>query len=199
MSSPLVTVPIPTIPGREHYLARAIAAYEAQGDVEIILFKPSPTCGHAWHHGATVARGRFIHFGADDVEMEAGAFAAAIQCIDEGKHPAPLVLNTDGSVQSCGGSWASMEPDGALTEFSRGPFIAASWWPLIGGIPSDLHYWTDNLVSTRLARHGIPSVVCHGYRYTHHLAQPGRGAGMAEGDRMARDRARFDQLVREAA
>ena len=86
-----------------------------------------------------------------------------------------------------------------MTEFSRGPFIHRNWWPVVAPIPSDLHYWTDNLVSVRLARHGIPSVVCHGYRYTHHLAQPGRGAGMAEGDRMARDRNLYDRLVREAA
>lgn len=196
MSGPLVTVPIPTVPGREHYLERAVAAYEAQGDVEIIVFKPSPTCGHAWHWGAMAARGRYIHFGADDVEMAPGAFRAAIQCIDGGANPAPLVLNTDGSVQSCGGTWAGVEPDGQVTEFSRGPFIAAEWWPGVSPIPSDLHYWTDNLVSVRLAHLNIPSVVCHGYRYTHHLAQPGRGAGMAEGDRMARDRALYDQLVR---
>lgn len=200
MTRPLVTVPIPTVPGREAYLARAIAAYEAQGDVEIIVFRPSPTCGHAWHHGAQAARGRYIHFGADDVELAPGAFAHAIATIQRNQHPAPLVLNPDGTVQSCGGSWQALEPDGAETSFSRGPFIATDWWPAVGPIPSDLHYWTDNLVSDRLRqRLGIPSVVCHGYRYVHHLAQPGRGAGMTEGDRMARDRALYETLIREAA
>ena len=200
MTRPLVTVPIPTVPGREEYLRRAIASYEAQGDVEIIVFRPSPTCGHAWHHGAQAARGRYIHFGADDVELAPGAFAHAIAAIQRNQHPAPLVLNPDGTVQSCGGSWASLEPDGTVTAFSRGPFIATDWWSIVAPIPSDLHYFTDNLVSARLEqRLGIPSVVCHGYRYVHHLAQPGRGAGMSENERMDRDRARYAEILQEAA
>ncbi len=195
MTVPLVTVPIPTVPGREDFLRRAIASYEAQGDVEIIVFRPSPTCGHAWHYGAEAARGRYVHFGADDVEMAPGAFAHAIAAIQRNQHPAPLVLNPDGSVQSCGGSWGTLEPDGAATAFSRGPFIATDWWEFVGPIPAEMHYFTDNYVSWRCKMQGIESVVCHGYSYVHHLAEQGRGAGMTESGRMDHDRAIFSQYL----
>lgn len=187
-----VTVSIPSITGREQLLARAVAAYRAQEGclVDVFTWMDMPACGYAWEMALQHGAGEYVHFGADDVELAPGAFMAAIRTIEQGKHPAPLVLNPDGSVQSCGEAWGHIVPDGTETSFSRGPMIARAWSEIVGPIPVEMHYYTDNLVSERLRRAGIPSVVCHGYSYVHHMSPIGR-----RNDTWARDRQIYVDLM----
>lgn len=186
-AAPLITVPLPTIDGREHYLEKAIDAYKrTTANLEIILVRNAPNCGVVWQYGAEVGTGDYIAFGADDVEMHDGWWQAATAMIDQGVLPAPLIFETDGSIQSCGGSNYKLEPDHAFTEFTRGPIVSRAQWDRIGPmIPT--HYYTDNWVSYRGKELDIPTVVCHAYAYTHHMADEGRGAGMSWGDRMKAD------------
>lgn len=187
-----VTVSIPSVTGREELLAKAVAAYRAQEGclVDVFTWMDAPACGFAWEMALQHGVGEFVHFGADDVELDPRAFLHAIRVIERGQHPAPLVLWPDGRVQACGAAWEEMLPDGSVTSFSRGPMIAREWSTIVGPIPEDMHYYTDNLVSERLRRAGIPSVVCHGYRYVHHMSEIGR-----RNDTWARDRETYVRLM----
>lgn len=192
MPDPLVTVPLPTIDGREHFLDKAVASYKRTvPNLEIILVRNAPNCGVVWQYGAETGKGDYILMGADDVEMHDGSPQAAIQMIDQGALPAPLIYHTDGRVQACGGSWEQMEPDHAYTEFTRGPVVSRAQWNVIGPmIPT--HYYTDNWITYRGLLHDIPTVVCHAFAYTHHMADEGRGAGMTWNERMAADHRLFE-------
>lgn len=186
----LVTAIVPTVDGREHWLEKCVRSYEqTTPSLQLIIVRNMPSCGEAWQHGSLEARGDYIHFGADDVEVHPGWWEAAAACCDRGFVPAPLVLNTDGSVQSCGGSWERMEPDDSPTEFTRGPFMSRSQWDLIGPMPA-LHYYSDNWFTYRARLAGFEPRTCHGYLLTHHLAPEGRLH-----DRLGVDGAEYNRLV----
>lgn len=195
-AAPLITVPLPTIDGREEYLEKAVAAYQrTTPNIEILIVRNAPNCGVVWQYGAEHGTGDYIAFGADDVEMHDGWWQAATAMIDQGALPAPLIYNTDGTIQSCGGSNGVLEPDHAFTEFTRGPIVSRAQWQLIGPmIP--IHYFTDNWVSYRGSLHGIPTVVCRDYAYTHHMADQGRGAGLTWEQRMAADHRVFEMYTK---
>ena len=181
----LISIAIPTIPGREKLLAKATKSYRDTANVEILVALDEPglmTCGRGWTLGADKATGDYIAFGADDVEMLPGWAEAATALCDQDKLPAALIFNTDGSLQACGASWEQMEPDGAITEMSRSPVIKRNWWKFVGPIPADLHYFTDDWVSWRCRQQNIEAVVSHAYCYTHHLSPVGR-----DEERMGRD------------
>jgi hypothetical protein len=75
----VISVVIPTIAGREHWLGNCIHAYErCSGDIEIITVTDRETCGEAWAEGGKRAQGDFIHFTADDIEPHDGWDEAAI-------------------------------------------------------------------------------------------------------------------------
>lgn len=177
-SAPLITVPLPTVTGREQFYEQAVSAYERWANVEILTFKDFPGCGPAWALGAFIGKGDYIHFGADDVEMHQGWWQAATQVCDKGKLPAPLIFNTNGSLQACGGSWERMEKDGEPTSYTRGPFVSRQQWeqlaPLVAPFLATAHYYTDNIFTWAAGRLGVPTVNCHGYAYTHHMAGAGR-------------------------
>ena len=190
-TTPRITVPLPTITGREDYLSQAIAGYERHANVEILVYTDEAGCGPAWAKGADAGTGEYIHFGADDVEMHPGWWQAAKRVADLGYLPAPRVLNTDGSLQSCG-DWGVELRDGAIPEFTRGPFVSRSQWqqlaPLVRPfLESGALYYTDNIFTWAGRRLGIETVVCRGYEYTHHLAPQGRGGGMSWQQRMQHD------------
>lgn len=194
-ATPLITVPLPTITGREDFLEAAVAAYERYANVEVLVFKDEPGCGPAWAKGAAAATGDYIHFGADDVQMHQGWWQAATRVIDMGYLPAARVLNTDGSLQSCG-DWGVEMRDGAIPEFTRSPMVSRAQWERMSlliapFLEQNTQYFTDNIF-TAAGRHlGIETVVCRGYEYTHHLAKWGRGAGMSWEQRMRRDQALY--------
>lgn len=188
----LITAIVPTIDGREHWLRKCVAAYEATtASLQLVVVDGMETCGDAWRIGCESAKGDYIHFGADDVEVHNGWWQAAAACCDRGFVPAPLILHSDGKVQSCGGSWERMEPDDSPTEFTRGPFMSREQLKLIGPVPS-LHYYSDNWFTWKAAEVGFPTRTCHGYLMTHHLASEGR-----HHNRTGDDHAEFVRLVKE--
>jgi len=172
---PTLSIVLPSIKGREAWLDKAVGWYETNTGVphELIVLLDYPGCGPAWQEGGERAIGSYIHFAADDLEPHKDWEIEAIQLCDRKKLPAPLVLHPDGRIQSCGGSWERTEADGIETEFARCPFSSRSQWNEIQPmIPT--HYWTDNYFSERGRRAGYPTIVCHGYRLTHHSAAEGR-------------------------
>lgn len=192
----MITVVVPTIDGREDSLARCLASYkEHTTDYETIVVRNAPNCGVVWQWAAEHFTGDYIAFSADDLEAHDGWWQEAVTMIDHGVLPAPLIYNSDGTVQSCGGSNA-LEPEHAYTEFTRAPFVSRNQWddaikPMI-----PVHYYTDNWCSYRAGLHNIPTVVCHAYKLTHHMADEGRGAGMTWEQRMAADHRMFEMYAR---
>jgi len=189
-----VTVVMPTITGREHWLERALRSLDnhTEAEFEVLTYVDRPACGIVWQEGGEAAAGDYIWMGADDVEVLPGWDTAAISRCDEGALPAPCVYHPDGRLQSCGASWELLEPDGEETEFTRGPFMSRAQWDVIQPmLPT--HYWTDNWVSWRgwQASPVIPTVVTWGFRFVHHLAGEGRNEG-----RMAEEGAVFEAATR---
>lgn len=188
MTRPDITVVIPTVSGREDHLARALAAYEANttATFEVLTFRNLPGVAFGWQRGAEKARGRYIQLANDDNEPRPGWDTAAMACVDRGVQPAPRVFDATGAM------WdgvvpeqdPSRLPDGAEVPMSSVPFIARRWWKHITPLPPGMHYFADNWVGWRLSLVGIPTQVCHGYDIVHTWAQPHRGAGWSESERM---------------
>lgn len=189
----MISVIIPTVPGREEHLERCVRAYEERTlrPPEIIVVENKPTCGIAWQEGAEQATGTFIHFSADDLEPHDGWANAAITAIGMGWLPAPRILRPDGSLESCG-RWEEEQRTGDETEMTRIPFMSHEQWKRIGPmIPT--HYYTDNWISFKGGLLDIPTRVHRGYQFTHHWAQAGRGAGMSMQSRMLHDQAIYER------
>lgn len=183
----MITVVIPTIDGREQSLERCLASYQAHTtDYETIVVRNAPNCGVVWQWAAEHSDSDYIAFSADDLEAHQGWWQDAVEMIDQGALPAPIIYNPDGTIQSCGGTNFELEPDHAITEFTRAPFVSRAQWDLIKPmIP--VHYYTDNWASYRANLQGIPTVVCYGYQLTHYTDDVGRGAGVSWSDRMQMD------------
>lgn len=188
----MISVIVPTVAGRYEYLERFLNSL-GPGDYQISIHRDLPGCGQAWAEGAEEAEGDYILFAADDLEMHPGWAQAASRVCDLGYLPAPRILNTDGSLQSCG-DWGIEMRDGAIPEFTRVPFVSREQWQIIGpdisAFLKTAHYYTDNAFTWAGRKHGIETVVCRGFSLTHHFAQQGR-----KDDRMAEDGARFVQFI----
>lgn len=197
----MISIVVPTVTGREHWLAECKASYAAHTtDYELIVVEDRPTCGQAWLEGADQCAGDFIHFSADDLQPHAGWWKAAVACTDLNLLPAPRIVNTDGSLQTCGGSDGFAElPTGTRTDFTRIPFMSRTQWDLIRphveSFLRSAHYYTDNAISYGGMLEGIGTVVHRGFQFTHGFAQEKRGAGMPEPERMKHDHAAFAALV----
>lgn len=190
----MISVVIPTIATREHYLAACIDAYnETAPGCEIVVVEGKPVCGAAWIEGAERATGDYIHFSADDLRPHPGWSVAARDVVARGFTPAPRILNDDGTVQSCGGTgcWEQERQTGEQTDFSRIPFLSRDMWeqiePVVGGFLREAHYYTDNAVGVAAHIRGFPTGVHRDFLFTHSLADPGRGAGMSWENRMRHD------------
>lgn len=202
-TTPLITVPMPTVTGREDYLAAAIKSYTETANTEVLVFTDLDGCGAGWAEGIAAGAGEYFHMGADDVEMHPGWWQAAQRVIDYGFLPAARILNTDGTLQSCG-RWGEELPDGMMLsgpdDFTRAPTFSRAQWeklqPLVEPfLRLGTHYYTDNIFTWAGNRVGIPTVVCRGFEYTHHLADVKRGAGMSWEDRMRHDHQLFIEYI----
>jgi hypothetical protein len=193
----LISIVIPTIKRREHFLRECLSSYAATTtDYEVIIIEGKPACGPAWVEGADRVVGDYIHFSADDLRAHVGWSEAACEVVDRGFIPAPRILNSDGSIQSCG-DWGVESPTGERTEYTRIPFLSKHQWSQIRErvIPllQSCHYYTDNAISWAARELGVDTGVHRDYLFTHSLAIQGRGAGMTEGERMQADFERFDR------
>lgn len=205
-AAPLITVPLPTVTGREDYLAATVKAYEATANVELIVYQDMPGCGPAWLEGIRQGTGDYSHMGADDVTMHPGWWKDAVRVCDLGYLPAARILNTDGTLQSCG-PWGVEVANGTILrgpdDFTRSPFFSRAQWeklePLVAPFLAETHYFTDNIFTWAGRKLGMETVVVRSYEYTHHLADPGRGAGMSWEERMRHDHELYVDYTRSAA
>jgi hypothetical protein len=169
----MISIVIPTISGREHWLERCVTAYERTAPyAEIIVIKDRKSCGIAWNEGIAQAKGRYIHLTADDIEPRRGWQIPALQSADRGELPAARILNTDGSLQSCGTDHLEHE-EGEEAFVARIPFASREQFELIGPMMNE-QYMGDYWFSHRGRQVGLKSVVRRDYCFYHHYAQEGR-------------------------
>lgn len=174
-----LAIVVPTIDGRERLLKRCVQTYVATLEKvptwQLIVVRNERNCGRAWQKGMDIARHSgavYVHLTADDIEAMHGWYEAARAKVDVGVCPCPRVLSSDLSIQSCG-DWGTEMPEGAVTQFTRVPFIHMQWMQHITPM-LDAHYYTDVWVSERLRAVGIETVVARDYLLLHHMASEGR-------------------------
>lgn len=192
----LISVVIPTVAGREDHYARCRdALLECSAiEVEIITEFGRPSCGMGWQAGAVRATGDYIALLCDDLEPLDGWDVAAVEAVGQGCIPAPKVTDgRNGALQSRP-YWGMEFTDGTDCGISIVPFMSRAQWEVIQPLFT-AHYYTDDFVSERARRAGWPPLMCNRYAFRHHWAQPGRGAGMTENERMAHDQIRYSQAL----
>ena len=171
----MITVVIPTLTVRAHWLDRCVAAYERTlGGYphEILVFTDRPSCGVAWNEGIAQAQGEFIHLSADDLEPLDGWHFPAIFSAASGELPSARILNTDGTLQSCGTDHLEHD-DGEEAFVARIPFATREQFDRIGPMMNE-QYMGDYWFSHRGRECGYRSVVRRDYCFFHHYAQEGR-------------------------
>lgn len=192
----MISVVMPTVDGREVIVKRVLRAYAhwtEEPQIEILLEKNHPTVGCAWQAGAERATGDYIHLGNDDCEPREGWWQPAVEACDAGFLPSPMVYDPTGYAQSLP-EWGKVAGDWTPVHCAMIPFMSRAMWekirPLFTG-----HYHTDNFITDRAFMAGWPCRLRTGYAFTHYWAQPGRGAGMEEGQRMAYDQRLYRQAL----
>jgi glycosyltransferase involved in cell wall biosynthesis len=172
----MISVIIPTIYAREQagWLDRCITAYEntTSQNWELIVVRDKPACGIAWNEGIAKAKGDYIHLSADDLEPLTCWDKPAVQSADRGELPSARILNTDGTLQSCGTDDQEHE-DGEEAFVARIPFGTREQFDLIGPMLEN-QYMGDYWFSHRGRQVGLKSVVRRNYTFFHHYAQEGR-------------------------
>ena len=183
-----VAIVVPTVDGREQDLARCLKAYKRTAPkARVYVEHGHGSCGEAWICGATKATKDgfdYLHLTADDLEPQAGWLKAAVQTVDRGLIPAPLVHHPDGSLESAGLNGFTLNShvggDWQPVENTTVPFLTREMWEQIGMIP--VHYATDVWVSAMGRRRGWETVIRTSMRFTHYTAPAGRNHGRAPGD-----------------
>lgn len=199
----MLTIVIPTTPGREEFLDRAVRGYRERtvGENRVIVVEDSPTCGIGWQTGAerAVEEGTdLIHLAADDVvpdwnwnvPLAEAVAAGAIPCnstvipIKEGLDPetympiagAPFAREQFFErVPSSSAEVADWHEVQNDSEYPAGPFCSVAQWEAIGPmIPTT--YGTDKWFGLRAKRAGFRVVARHNARIYHYVAPAGRGA-----------------------
>src|SRR6188472_4307375 len=172
----MISIVVPTITGREHWLERCVEAYHKTlqdiPDYQIIVVKDRKTCGLAWNEGIAQAKGNYIHLTADDIEPVDGWHAPAIASVLRDELPSARILNTDGSLQSCGTDHLEHD-EGEEAFVARIPFATREQFDLIGPMMNE-QYMGDYWFSHRGRQVGFRSVVRRDYCFFHHYAQEGR-------------------------
>jgi hypothetical protein len=200
---------IPTIEGREESLERCIASYERHTDgIEFgfRVYRNSPSSGEGWLSGlaefvSVHGQPDYVHLTNDDIECANSEWwVSAVEVTQTNRIPAPVVYNSDGSLQSAGGQLGAngdliteLREDGAPVGFTTVPFMSWEQWEQIGMLP--IHYSSDVWVSERGKQLGMETVLCHEYELIHHMHQVGRGAGMSQADRAGQDKILMRQAL----
>jgi hypothetical protein len=171
---PVLSIVIPTIRGREHWLEQTLTAFAGTTKVpyEVLIELDHEVCGMAWNAGIERAQGEYVLIAADDLTPSSGWFEAGKSVVDEGSLPSALILNPDGTVQSCGDKTYRVA-DGTRASIARIPFASLEQMQFIAPI-LEIHYATDNWFSHRGRLNGWESVICTDFCFTHHFAMEGR-------------------------
>lgn len=192
MSRPLrVLQVVPTVTGREAHLERWHSSHneawaeavQRRGSPAVVIstmvVHDKPTCAHAWNEAGERARDEgfdVLYCSADDLEPSSLAFVGALDSIEQGVCPSPLIYHAaSGQVESHGLRWGHMGLNGEPDTMTRIPFLRSSWWPP-QGIP-EIHYWSDNCVSDWLQFIRVPILLSTEFSFKHHWAVEGRHDG----------------------
>lgn len=170
---PLITVVCPTVKGREHWLAIARNSIEdTTPDYEWLEYRDLPTCGAGWNLGIEQAKGDHILLFADDLVAHPLWWQAGIFALERGIIPCARILNSDGTLQSCG-SLPEEADEGTPSVVARIPFLtrkmAQAMFPLF-----ENHYMGDHWITWKGQQLGWPTLVVRDMLFTHHFAQEGR-------------------------
>ncbi|GIV03711.1 MAG: hypothetical protein KatS3mg015_2541 [Fimbriimonadales bacterium] len=171
---PLISIIIPTLYSRSHWLEKCLAAYHKSVSIpyEIIILHEYGSCGKAWNVGIKESLGDLIHLSADDLEPHPGWLEAATAVLDDGYLPCPRILNSDGTLQSCGDT-AEEVPSGTPAKVARVPLLprtlALKMLPIF-----ENQYMGDYWISWKASTFGWQTVVVREMTFTHHLAPEGR-------------------------
>lgn len=171
---PELTIICPTINGREHWLKRCRMSYLETGPdgAEFLILRNYPTCNEAWNIGVPQARGDYIHITADDIEAHPGWWEAGRRAVDLGFTPCPRILNSDGTLQSCGND-ANEAPELSPSKVARIPLVKREWIEYFLPFP-EIHYMGDYWLTAQLLKHNIRTLVVRDYLFTHGFAMEGR-------------------------
>lgn len=175
MARPIISVVIPTIAGREHWLERAVESIDETTSAfgyELLVYRDLPTCGAGWNIGIMEAKGDYILLFADDLEARHGWCEAGIESLSRNVIPCPRILNSDGSLQSCG-DYAKEDPDGTPTVLARVPFLTRHMAQTLHPIFEN-HYMGDHWITWKAKQFGWPTLVVRAMEFTHHFAMEGR-------------------------
>lgn len=173
-SSVKLSVVIPSIAGREHWLRTALKGFEKTTPVsyETLIYKDRPVCGIAWNEGIRDARGEFILLAADDLEPVEGWYEAGLSSLGKGNVPSARILNSNGSLQMMG-DWTEEVEEGRICNLARIPFASAELmrevYPIL-----EIHYATDDWFSYRVRQLGWQVAIARGFCFYHHWAEQGR-------------------------
>jgi hypothetical protein len=189
---------MPTIAGREEMYQHCRQAYEEQGcgphQLEFITEHGHHAVGMAWQAGGSKATGDYIHLTNDDCEPRPGWWQAAIEAVEAGNVPCPMVYGVDGTPQSPP-VWGQVAPDWTPVHVMTVPFMSRAQWEKIQPLFT-AHYFTDNFITDRAVAAGWPCVLRIGYAFTHLWAQHGRGAWLgSENARLDHDRPLYEQAL----
>lgn len=127
--------------------------------------------------------------GSDDMTPEKGWFEAVLPWLGKGII-APQVHDPRFS------RWDASTADGTETRMSSFPIIAGEFLSSVFPLPPELHYYSDDLISDKARKAGIPTIAVPSCVIHHSFDERGRGAGMgSEEARMAHDRAIYRAIV----
>lgn len=170
----MISVLIPTLPERAHWLDRTVALYrERTTNVEILTSTDGSSWGEAINLLTKQASGDYLHLSADDSwPASDGWWQPAIEAVNAGHVACPRVVNMDGSLQSCG-AWRREMDDWEPFSFSRWPVFSREMWDAVGPCIPTTGY-ADVYLSQRASEHGWTPVVRRGYELVHAYAPEGR-------------------------
>jgi len=210
-----ISVVIPTVDGREEYLARAEEGYRTRTDaeVEMIVVQNMWSGGMAWQAGAERATGDFLHLTNDDIVPGEDWLRDCVECVEDGNVPVVLVANAspeihDENLMPLPGNpindqtshfegHPKVQKPGHVasqnnqSEYPSLPFCSMEQWKSIGPmIPTQ--YATDKWFGWRAWKAGFPNV-CVASIFYHFAAFVGRD-NMVDGW-LGQDRLTFDQNI----
>lgn len=169
----MISVVVPTIDGREHWLEKAQESIELTTKrFEFLVYRNLPTCGAAWNVGIIEAKGDHILLFADDLEAHDGWWQAGVESLSHNVIPCPRIINPDGTLQSCG-TFDSEADDGTPSVVARVPFLTRHMAETMHPIFEN-HYMGDHWITWKGQQLGWPTLVNRSMVFTHHFAMEGR-------------------------
>lgn len=130
-----ISIIIPTVTGREEYLARCIQGYAERTPrpIELIVIHDEPTVGQAWRKGLEQVTGDYIHLTADDVVPGYGWVDPLLEVTDQDAIPCPLVVVVLGE-----------EPGGEIIDEDWMPRPGNPIPPQDGKLVHTSHFWAND-------------------------------------------------------